>query len=257
MRDNPLKLRLARGETAFGTMAFEFASPGLARVVANAGADFILLDMEHSGWGFETIKAQIAHAHGAGIVPIVNPAGHGHSLITRALDLGALGVMVPVVETHAQAEAIVRATRYPPEGTRGAAFGVAHTDYRIGDVPAAIKAENARTMVIVKIETTKGVANADEILAVPGVDVGFVGHADLSVSLGRPQQFDHPEFIAARDAVVAACRKHGKVAGCLVGTPEWGRAWIAQGFRMVAYLGDIWLLGEALRAGLAAMRAKG
>ncbi len=256
MRANPLKTRLQRGETAFGTMVFEFASPGLAPVVANAGGEFILLDMEHSGWSFETIKAQISFAHGAGIVPIVNTAGHDYNLITRSLDLGAMGVMIPVVETRAQAEAIVRATRYPPHGTRGSAFGVAHTDYAIGDVPATIAAANERTMVVVKLETAKGAANADEIMSVPGVDVGFVGHTDLSVSLGRPQEFEHPAFIAARDQVLAACRKHGKAAGCLVGSPEWGREWMARGFQMVTYLGDIWLLGGALKSGIDAMKRR-
>ncbi len=254
MRENPLKTRLQRGETAFGTMVFEFASPGLARVCANSGADFILLDREHSGWSFETIKAQIGFALGAGIVPIVNTSGDAYNEITLSLDLGAMGVMIPVVETRAQAEAVVRATRYPPHGTRGSAFGVAHTDYEIGDVPATIAAANARTMVVVKLETAKGCANADEIMSVPGVDVGFVGHTDLSVSLGRPQDFAHPDFLAARDNVVAACRRHGKAAGCLVGSPEWGRAWIAAGFTMVSYLGDIWLLGGALRSGIDAMK---
>ena len=254
MRDNPLKERLRSGQTVYGTMVFEFASPGLSPVVAAAGADFILLDMEHSGWSFETIKSQIAYAHGAGLAPFVNPAGDDYNLITRSLDLGAFGVMVPVVETKAQAEAIVRAARYPPHGTRGSAFGVAHTDFRMGDVPAAIAAANARTMVIVKIETVKGVSNAGEIMSVPGVDVGFVGHTDLSVSLGRPAEFEHPEFIAARDRVLAACKQHGKAAGCLAGSPEWGRAWKAKGFQFIAYLGDIWLLGNALRAGLDAIK---
>jgi 2-dehydro-3-deoxyglucarate aldolase/4-hydroxy-2-oxoheptanedioate aldolase len=250
-----LKSRLAAGETLFGTMVFEFDSPGLARIVAGAGADFIILDMEHSGWGVETIKRQIAHAHGAGLPPIVNPPGAAHDQICRPLDLGAIGVMVPVVETREQAEAIVRATRYPPLGTRGSAFGVAHDGYSVGDVAATMAAANERTLVIVKIETATGIANADAIMSLPGVDVGFVGHTDLSVSLGNPGEFDNPAFIAARDAVAASCRKHRKAAGCLVATPESGRQWVAAGFRLVTYLGDIWLLANALRSGLDAMRA--
>ena len=256
MPRNTLKSQLRAGETIFGTMVFEFDSPGLARIVAGAGADFIILDMEHSGWGIETIKRQIAHAHGAGLAPIVNPPGAAHEHICRPLDLGAIGVMVPVVETRAQAEAIVRATRYPPLGTRGAAFGVAHDDYLVGDVGATMASANERTLVIVKIETAEGVRNVDAIMSVPGVDVGFVGHTDLSVSLGMPGQFASPEFIAARDAVVAACRAHQKAAGCLVASPEAGRQWIAAGFQLVTYLGDIWLLGNALRSGLDAMRPR-
>ena len=254
MRPNTLKSTLAAGGTLFGTMVFEFDSPGLARILAGAGADFVILDMEHSGWGLETIKRQVAFAHGAGIVPIVNPPSDARDFLGPLLDLGALGLMVPVVETAEQAAAIVAATRYPPHGMRGSAFGVAHDDYRVGDVAATMAAANARTLVVVKIETARGVANADAILAVPGIDVGFVGHTDLSVSLGIPGQFANPDFIAARDAVVAACRRHGKAAGCLVPTPEAGRQWIAAGFRMVAYLGDIWLFANALKSGLDAMR---
>src|SRR5262249_26435956 len=123
-----------------------------------------------------------------------------------------------------------------------------------GNVAATMAGANARTLVIVKLETATGGAHADEILAVPGVDVGFVGHTDLSVSLGIPGQFAHPDFIVARNTVVASCRRHGKAAGCLGATPEVGRQWIAAGFRMVAYLGDIWLLAQALRSGIDAMR---
>jgi 2-keto-3-deoxy-L-rhamnonate aldolase RhmA len=249
-----LKTRLAAGDIVFGTMVFEFDSPGLARIVASAGADFIILDMEHSGWSVETIKRQIAHANGAGLTALVNPPSDAHDAICRPLDLGAAGIMVPVVETQAQAEAIVRATRYPPSGTRGAAFGVAHDGYRVGDVAATMAAANEHTLVVVKIETATGARNADAIMSVPGVDVGFVGHTDLSVSLGIPGCFADPAFLAARDAVAAACRRHGKAAGCLIATPEQGHDWIAAGFRLITYLGDIWLLGNALRSGLDAMR---
>jgi 2-keto-3-deoxy-L-rhamnonate aldolase RhmA len=255
--DNVVKDKLARGELVLGTFVMEFATPGLAKIVAAAGCDLIVLDMEHSGWSFETVKQQIAQARGAGLAPIVNPRGGpgrsaDHQLL---LDLGAFGLMVPQVESRAEAEAIVRATRYPPSGVRGAAFGVAHDGYRIGDVPATIRAADARCLVVVKIETALGVRNADDIMSVPGVDVGLIGHTDLSLSLGVPLQLEHPDFRAAVAQVVAACRRHGKAAGCLIGDPETGRAWIAEGFRMVLYSGDIWLFGGALRAGIERLRA--
>jgi 2-keto-3-deoxy-L-rhamnonate aldolase RhmA len=256
MIENTVKQRLGRGELVVGTFAMEFATPGLAGIVAAAGADLVVLDMEHSGWSFDIVKQQIAHARGAGLVPIVNPrGGHRHAEHQLLLDLGALGLMVPQVETRAQAEAIVRATRYPPGGTRGAAFGVAHDLYRAADVPATMRNADARTLVVVKIETAEGVRNGAEIMSVPGVDVGFVGHTDLSLSLGIPLQLHHPDFKAALEAVVAACRDHGKTAGCLVGSVEEGRERIAQGFRLVLYSGDIWLLGGALAAGIAGLRA--
>jgi 2-keto-3-deoxy-L-rhamnonate aldolase RhmA len=255
VRENVVKQKLARGDLALGTFVMEFATPGLAPIVAAAGADFVMLDMEHSGWSFETVKQQIAHAHGAGLVPIVNPRG-GHRLAEHGLllDLGAQGIMVPQVETGAQAQAIVRGTRYPPEGTRGAAFGVAHDRYRADDVPATIRSANAECLIVVKIESALGVANIDDIVSVPGIDVALIGHTDLSLSLGRPLQLDHPDFTGALDRVLAACRRHRRAAGCVVGDVATGRARIAKGFRMVAYSGDIWLLGGALKAGLEQLR---
>jgi 2-dehydro-3-deoxyglucarate aldolase/4-hydroxy-2-oxoheptanedioate aldolase len=162
--------------------------------------------------------------------------------------------LIPVVETRAQAEAIVAATRYPPKGRRGSAFGVAHDDYVIGDARRTMRAADRNCLTIAKIETAKGVANADEIMGVDGIDACFIGHTDLSVSLGRPLAFEHPGFVDARDAVLAACRRHGKIAGNLVGSIEWGRTWIAKGFQMIAYKGDIWLLADALKAGIDGMR---
>lgn len=248
-----LKPRLRKGEVVLGTMAFEFPGPGLARIAANAGADFIILDMEHSGWGYETIKDQIALARGAGLVPIVNPPRGTHEHVGRCLDLGAGGLLVPVVESRAQAEALVEAARYPPRGTRGSAFGVAHDDYRGGDVARTMAAANRGVLLMAKIETVKGVANADAIMSVPGIDVGFVGHTDLSVSMGHPGKFSRPAFLRARDKVVAACRKHGKAAGCFAPSVEAGLDWIGAGFQVVNYSGDIWLLGGALKSGLDAL----
>jgi 2-keto-3-deoxy-L-rhamnonate aldolase RhmA len=255
-RENAVKRWLAEGELLLGTFVMEFASPGLAQIVAAAGADFVMLDMEHSGWSFETVKQQIAYAHGAGLVPIVNPRG-GHRFAEHELllDLGAQGLMVPRVETGAQAAAIVRGTRYPPDGTRGAAFGVAHDRYRAGDVAATMRAADAESLIVVKIESALAVRNIEEIVSVAGIDVALIGHTDLSLSLGHPLQLDHPDFTAALAAVLAACRGYGKVAGCVVGDVATGRARIAAGFRLIAYSGDIWLLAGALKAGFDQLRA--
>ena len=255
MRANPVKKRIAEGGLAFGTMLFEFASPGIARIAAGAGAEFLILDMEHSGWGFETVKQQIAAARAAGMVALVNPPSGTFENVGRCLDLGAQGLMIPVVETKDQAEALAAATRYPPHGHRGSAFGVAHDDYALGDPAATMALANENTLLMVKIETAKGVANADAILGVPGIDVGFVGHTDLSVSLGMPGRFDRPEFIAARDAVVRACRKHGKTAGCSSPSVAAGITWIEAGFRLISYSGDIWILADAMNRGLDALKA--
>ena len=156
MRDNPVKAQLAAGGRAYGAMVFEFFSPGMPQICRNAGAEFVLFDMEHTGLSFETLKLQFALCRGLGMVPMVRvPRGEYH-FIARALDVGAMGIMVPMVGSAAEAAHIVSCTRYPPDGRRGAAFGFAHDDYQGGDVVAKMAALHARTMVIPQIETAEG-----------------------------------------------------------------------------------------------------
>ncbi len=194
MRDNPVKKSLQAGGTAAGAMVFELLAPGLPQICRNAGADFLLYDMEHTGVGFETLKTQAALCRGLNVVPMARvPRGEYH-FIARALDVGALGVMVPMVGTRAEAEHVVSCTRYPPQGCRGAAFGFAHDDYEGGDVTAKIAALHERTLVIVQVETAEGLANVETIAAVPGVDALWVGQFDLTNFLGIPAQFEHPAY---------------------------------------------------------------
>jgi 2-keto-3-deoxy-L-rhamnonate aldolase RhmA len=255
MRLNPVRTRLQNGETVFGVMVMDSTSPGLPQIFANAGADFIVYDQEAGCLDTAAVKTQAALCRGTGIVPLVNAPWHDYHLLVRPLDSGAMGLMVPVVQTREEAEAIVRITHYPPLGTRGVAFGIAHDDYETTDVGAAIAAVDARTLIVPKIETVRGVENADAIAAVPGIDVLFVGHMDLSVSLGIPGGYEHPRFLEAVARVMAACQRHGKAGGCLVATPDQGRQWIARGFRFVIYATDVMLLTASYRAGLAVMRA--
>src|ERR1700688_2630001 len=133
-RDNPGKQALSRGGSARGAMVFEFFSPGLPQICKNAGAEFVLYDMEHTGLGFESLKTQCALCRGLDLVPMARvPRGEYH-FIARALDIGAMGVMVPMVGSRDEALRIVACTRYPPQGRRGAAFGFAHDDYQSGEV---------------------------------------------------------------------------------------------------------------------------
>ena len=159
IRDNPVKKTLAAGGHALGAMIFEFFSPGIPQICRNAGAEFVLFDMEHTGLGFETLKIQFALCRGLSIVPMVRVPRGEYPFIARALDVGAFGVMVPMVGTADEARHIVSCTRYPPLGRRGAAFGFPHDDYQGGDVVEKISALHERTMVIPQIETAEGLAN--------------------------------------------------------------------------------------------------
>ena len=165
--------------------------------------------------------------------------------------------MIPVVETREQAERIAAVTHYPPKGKRGVAFGIAQDDYSLGGLDKQIKAADKRNMIIPKIETAKGVENIEEIISVPGIDAAFVGHMDLSVSLGVPGNYTHPKFSAAVDKVIAACKRHKKPGVCLVASPEAAKAWMKKGFRMVMYSTDTMLIASAYKAGLEQIKGKG
>lgn len=255
MRHNPVKQTLATGGRAFGAMVFEFFSPGLPQICKNAGAEYVLYDMEHSGLEFETLKTQFALCRGLDLVPMVRVPRGEYQFIARALDIGAMGIMVPMVGSKEEAEHIVSCTRYPPLGRRGAAFGFAHDDYQGGDVAAKIDALHQRTMVIPQIETVEGLEAAEAIAAVPGVDALWLGHFDLTNFMGLPGQFQHPDYLAGVKRIVAACEKHGKTAAFLATDNAWANEYLGHGYRLLAYGIDQLMLQAALKAGLDHMRA--
>src|SRR4051812_18245891 len=186
MRENTVKRALAAGDTAIGTMVFEFNSTGIGRVAASAGAEFVIFDMEHTGWSIETIRMLVATTRAAETVPMVRVPATQYHLLSRPLDVGAMGLMIPMVEDAVQAQLIVRSAKYHPQGGRGTAFGVAHDDYVPGDVAAKMASANAEGFLIAQIETAKGVENAAAIAAVDGIDCLWIGHFDLTQSLGIP-----------------------------------------------------------------------
>lgn len=254
MRTNGVKRALAAGGTALGTMVFEFNSTGIARVAAVAGAEFVIFDMEHTGWSIETIRTLLATARAADIVPMVRVPATQYHLIARPLDAGALGLMIPMVESVEQAELVVRSAKYPPQGGRGAAFGFAHDDYLPGDAVEKMRRANEETLLIAQIETARGVENVEEIAAVAGIDVLWIGHNDLANSLGIPGQFAHPAYLAAVERVLGACKQHGKAPGIMATSLAGARDQLDQGFRCLAYGGDTWLYSQALGQGLGTLR---
>lgn len=259
MRPNPLFDRLASGETLYGTMVFEFLAPGLPQILEAAGASFVFYDMEHSGFTMADIKNQLALCRGLDLVPLVRPPATTYADTATLLDLGAMGLLFQMCETAEQAEEMVRWTRYPPEGRRGAMFGGAHDDYLAGTgpghtVPDVIAGAHDRTMVCALIESEKGIANAEEILSVPGVDVAHLGHGDLSLSLGVPGDTPHPRMQTAIDRLLEACATHDKPAACMVGDTATGIQWAERGFDMISYNYDAGLLRSALAAGINEMK---
>jgi 2-keto-3-deoxy-L-rhamnonate aldolase RhmA len=258
MRENAVKRKLAAGEAAFGVLAWEFVTPGLPAVLEMGGAEFCIFDMEHSGLSLETMKSMVRWCRGTSVVPLVRVPSHEYRYVAGALDIGAQGLMIPMVESAEQAREIVSWAKYAPDGKRGTAFGCAHDDYRSGSaeaVVATMQRANAEGLLLFQIETVAGVEHVEEILAVDGVDVAWVGHGDLSVSMGLPYQFDHPEHIAALERVAAAARNAGKVAGRMVTDVATGQRLLERGYRMLALGPETAILARAMHEGIEALRA--
>jgi len=256
MAQSGLKALAGKKRLKVGHFIVEFATPGIGHIMKSAGCDFVLLDMEHSGFGFETVKSVLRYMEAAQLPAIVRSPSKDYHHIARACDMGAEGVMLPMVGSAEEAKAILNAIKYTPEGSRGVALQIAHDRYRPGAVKDKFAAANKRTTFFAQIETAEGVKNADAIAAVPGVDCLWVGHFDLSVSLGIPGEFDNPKFTKAIAKVVAATRKHGKALGRLVPTVEQGVELNQGGFDFICYSGDVWVLHNALAAAIGELRAK-
>ena len=239
-----------------GHLVFEFATPGIGYLLRNAGADFLLFDLEHSGFGFETAKLAVLSARAADLPIIVRVASHDTKDLARACDAGADGVMAPLVHSAAEAKAIVDAVKYPPQGRRGVGQLQMHDRYRAGPFAEKARAANDAMCVIVQIESGAGADDADVIAAVPGVDCLWVGHMDLSCSLGAPGQFDTPKFRAAVDNVIAATRRHGKRAGRMARTVDEAAALAAAGFDCLALGSDTQVYQTALAQGIGDLRAR-
>lgn len=251
MRGNSMKEKMARGEIVLGSMIFEFFSPGIAQMADRAGLDFVLYDSEHNGADLDRLRWQFAAHRGARAVPLMRVRARQYQYVAQALDCGAFGIMVPMVNTAEEAAEIVRWCKYPPEGVRGAAFGFAHDDYEPGSPLEKMKAANARVLVMPQIETKEGLENVESILAVPGVDMIVMGHFDLSNFMGIPGQFDHPDFVAGLARITAAARKTGKYAVRMAMSPDEAKMWLAKGWNGLIYSYDVHAymtyLGEGIR----------
>ena len=249
-----LKQLAASRELKVGNFIVEFATPGIGHILKAAGMDFAFFDMEHSGFTFETLKSAVRYFEAAGVPTIVRVPAQESDMLARACDMGAEGLIAPMISTVAQAQAMVDAVKYFPAGRRGVGLQMAHDNYRAAPVADALKTANDRTAVICLIETAEGARNVDAIAALPGVDGLWVGHFDLSVSLGIPGEFGHPKFSIAMDGIIAAAKKHGKALGRLVPNVEQGIAYHRQGFDFICYSGDVWVLRDGLAAAGKAIR---
>jgi 4-hydroxy-2-oxoheptanedioate aldolase len=253
MMTNAAKAKMLGGEPAFG-YALELGSPIAAELVATTSVDFVMVDTQHGSFGPDTtilaLMAITAGGHGA-VVPMARVARNDYTLIGRLLDEGALGIIVPMVDTREQARSAAEACRFPPCGTRSWGWGRAG---RSGDDYA--DQVNEQVFVAVQIESAEAVRNAEAILATPGVDGCWIGPSDLAVSMGlhpRAASDDVHHQQAIVD-VLAACRNTGKIPGFAAYTPEEARLRAEQGFRFLTAGCDLEILLAGARAGMEQLR---
>ena len=249
---NPLRQRLARSEPIFGCW-LQFAHPAIAELMSCAGYDMVLIDMEHGPGGLMDTANMLRGASRMGAGAMVRIPANDPVFLKRLLDQGPDGVMAPMVESAAEARALVAACRYPPRGNRGWAAGVARAA-RFGFDPDYTLATAPQLVIACQIESVKGVENAEEIATVEGVDIIFIGRNDLAADSGHILDLDHPEVERLVRLSFEAARRRGKKTGTV---PSAGRDWASlfdEGYDMVLPSGDISLLRDAAHAEVAAWR---
>ncbi len=245
MFKNRTKELLHKGQCAVGIMVAEVRSPGIAVMLATAGFDFFVIDMEHSAFNLETVEDMCLAAKGTGITPIVRvPTRFGYHNLARPLDCGAEGLLVPQVETKEEAEDIVKATRYHPLGQRGMALCRAHNRFARGNPQELMKCNNEETLLVFQIESKTAIEHLEELLTVPGVDAVLVGPNDLSQSLGIPGNTKHPLVEEYIDLLLEKCHKARIPAGIHLRNPEALHPWIAKGMKILMCSSDIDLIVE-------------
>lgn len=250
---NWIKREVAQGKPVFGA-GLTINSPMVAEFLAASGADFIFLDLEHGAINLETAHLIVAVLQGRRAQVYARVASQADWQLKQALDLGVHGVVVPFVSSAEEARAVVRACKYPPEGIRGFSCQFAAARWGL-TVPEYFHAANNEVQVVVQIETPESVEHIEEIAAVPGIDMVFVGPADLSVTSGHPMNSGHPE-VASRIAEVArVARAAGLALGTVARTPEEVHCRWEQGFTYMVIASDTGLLLQAGGERFAAVRA--
>jgi 2-dehydro-3-deoxyglucarate aldolase len=250
-----LRERLKAGEVIVGSW-LNTGSPIVAELMAASGFDFLAVDTEHSAVDAPQALAmfQAIAAGWPDCAPLVRLPGNDYAVTKRFLDAGAEGVIAPLINSGEEVRRLIRSVKYPPLGERGVGFGRSH-GYGF-EFDAYMARADRDLLTCVQIEHIDAVRHIDEILAPDAVDAAFIGPYDLTASMGVTAQFNHSDYLAALERVLAACREHGVAPGIHVVPPKPDQVAdrIAEGFRLIAYSLDLTLLGTACRDGLARIR---
>jgi 2-keto-3-deoxy-L-rhamnonate aldolase RhmA len=210
---NLMKGKMDAGELAVGMIVRLMRNVEIAAIAKSAGFDCLYIDLEHCSFSLETVSQISMTATALGVTPLVRMAGLDKAEISRTLEAGAQGIIVPHLETRAQAEDVVDAAKFPPLGNRSLLGANPHTLFRAGPAAETMRTMNEAALVACMIESVSAVENADEIASVDGMDMLLIGTNDLCKSLGLPGQLDHVRVREAYEHVAAVCRARGKHLG--------------------------------------------
>jgi 4-hydroxy-2-oxoheptanedioate aldolase len=213
MQRNTVKENLKAGKHVYGTSLEDCLDPEIAVILGATGLDFFFVDTEHSTATYTQIQALCRAGRAAGIVPLVRVTENEPHLISRALDVGAMGIIVPRLRSVQAAAAAIDVIKFPPLGHRGFGLRTIVTDLQPGSADEQVESANRETMVVPMIETKEALDCVEQIAALPGVDALFLGPYDLTLSLGIVEQFESPIFWSAVDRVIKAAEKAGVAAG--------------------------------------------
>lgn len=243
-----MKDRLARGQVTVGTWVLFTQTPGIVRMIAEAGFDFCAIDFQHTGFTTETVGAMCDMARACGITPIVRPANITQGEVNRLQDAGAVGIMFPDVRSRAEIDLYRSWMLYPPVGERGVGIAGAGSDYDPDRGPDALAHRNAQVLVCIQVEHSDAVKNLDSLLDGGGVDVIEIGRNDLATSMGLPGQLEHPRMQEAVREIVEVCQRHGVTVGTGVEDAAGAAAAIDMGLRSVCINTDRRILSKFYRS---------
>ena len=234
-----LKERVRNGETCVGTFLLFLSGGDVVELLVGLGFDYFILDMEHSTLDLARARETILAARAHGLAPLVRVPELQYHLVTRLLDAGAEGIVLPRMETRAEAEGLVRCARYRPEGERGISTFAGQNEFsHITDVPAFLAERNRRVLLMAQIETATGVAQREAILSTPGLDACLIGTGDLAMGLGLAGQPDHPRVLEETEKVLATASEHGLLATVPIRRPQDVAVWKQRGMKLLTLSTD-------------------
>jgi 4-hydroxy-2-oxoheptanedioate aldolase len=255
IRINPLRKGLKDGLSYVGTF-IKMTDASSVEIIAMSGFDFLIIDCEHTHFSKETVVSLLRAADISGIVPIVRVRENDRAQILHALDSGALGIMVPETSSRAAIEQVIDSTYYAPLGNRGFTASNRAAGYGFTDAAAYVDMANENIMTIVYAETARALDNLDEMLAVPGIDVMWIGPMDLSQALGVTGQPRHPKVLAAVDQIIQASRRAGIAVGTIAADADEAQQLLAKGVQFIGLSSDQAMIKYTARQFMKNLRTK-